>query len=131
MFPLLVNVDLRKNTLALIKPLVPKTWKLQPFAGFPDVIDRVTLALKLDSIKPSTKANGLWEVGYTLTVAEPKTAPGPSDDSLDESVMTLCQALDLVPELAFTGATRVAVSDTNPGYDLAIVRLVPKPQPTP
>jgi hypothetical protein len=115
-----VVANVRTAVIDMLKPLLPKTWKLVPFETNLDELSPKTpvVVLKLQSIERHPSApQGVRLVTYVLTIVEPKIEPGPADDALDDDLIRLLQAIDLLPGIQAGKATRV-VSGDHPAYDI-------------
>ena len=112
--------NLRAAVTDALKPILPTDWKLVSYQTNLDTISQPVVVLKLETVERHPQApNGARLITYTLTVIEPKTAPGPADDALDHKLVVLLDAIDATPGLRWSKAQRVA-TDTNPAFDVSL-----------
>lgn len=120
-------MDIRGWVLAGLKPALPKGWRLIPYGTDPGAIDRVTVLVWVESINREVNApNTHRRVAYTLTVIEPKTEPGASDDALDNDLFDLLDALDESPNLTWSNGQRITWADSYPAYSITLEALIKK-----
>jgi hypothetical protein len=111
--------SMRGAVLDLIKPLLPKTWAVLP-GQMTDSITKTTVALSLNTIERLPQAPISQRiVSYTLTIAVPMAKASETDDRVDDDILTLLNALDDVPGVAWTRAER-GVLGQNPGFDITL-----------
>jgi len=115
------DIKIREHIIAGLKPLLPKKWALQPFSGVPDNIAVPTVILSLQSYSRAAIApRAARTASFVLTVLEPKIAPGPADDALDDDLLDLLNAIDLLGEnaaITWSTAERGTASG-QPGFDI-------------
>lgn len=112
--------SIRAAVIDALKPLLPSSWKLVAYQTNLDSISQPVVVLKLEEVQRHPAApQGARLITYTLTIIEPKTAPGPADDSLDTNLVLLLEAIDATPGLNWSSAKRVA-TDTNPAFDVSL-----------
>ena len=117
--------NLRTGVTDALKPLLPEAWQIIPFSKNLDTITRPVVMLQLEEVQRHKDApNGARLVTYTLTVIEPKTDPGPADDSLEANLIDLLNAIDKSPGLAWSGAKRVVAHESNPAFDITLTYSV-------
>ena len=118
----MANVNIRAFITDALAPLLPPGWKLIPFPTGLDTLSQPVVLLKMNSIKRATSnPQGSREAEYILTVIEPRTSPGTADDALDEKLIDLLNAIDVVPNIRWTVATRVvAANESNPAFDISL-----------
>lgn len=110
-----------------LTPLLPDAWSLIPNQRIPETINATTVVLKHLKIERLEEAPlGQLRNTVTLTVADPHQDQVTAENELDESVLTLCTALDALPKLNWTGAEKVLVSDTYLGWDITLTVITSK-----
>jgi len=113
--------NLRTGVTDALKPLLPATWQIVPFAKNLDAITRPVVMLQLEEVQRHPDApNGARLITYSLLIIEPKNDPGPADDSLDANVINLIDAIDKTPGLRWTSAKRV-VAFESPAFDITLM----------
>lgn len=127
------NVNVRKTLIAALKPLLPTRWRLEPnMPGF-DRLDRVTVSLRIDKIERAPELSKMhrWYT-CTLRVTDPSQNIDTLDDSLDDDIIGLLNAIDDIipangPVIAWTTAERGVVEDsTYFAFDITIRMLYQK-----
>ncbi|MCS5513997.1 hypothetical protein NY537_14735 [Curtobacterium flaccumfaciens pv. betae] len=105
-----------------LKPLLPRGWKFFPYRVTPDAINSTTVWVRLQTIAklPEAPKSGVHVVTYVVTIAVPEADPSEADARLDDDVIALVQALDLLPNIRRATAEQVAVTDTSLGYDITV-----------
>lgn len=116
----MADINFREHIIGLVKPLLPKSWKLMP-TGLNDAPQQMTVELFLQKIERLPDSpQGYRLATYTLNII----APGPSDDAIDDAVIDLVNAIDDVPNLQWEGAERglwpVNGPTTYPCYTLTL-----------
>jgi hypothetical protein len=86
----LANTNLRQLVLDELSPLLPKRWRLSPVA-LTDVPQQISVEVILQSIERwALSPQDYRLLTYTVNVV----APGPSDDVIDNAIVTLMNAID-------------------------------------
>jgi len=113
-----------------LTPLLPKSWKFIHYFRNLDVQTNTVAMLLLDSVERSpANPQGAHIVTFTLQLREPQTDPAKREDSLDASLDDLIFALDEVPGLWWTDATRVlhgVEGNESLSFDIKLHLLVTK-----
>jgi hypothetical protein len=80
------------------------------------------------SVHPAPQARSWWDVETVVTLAVGITDPARADAAADQALIDLLSAVDDADDaLVWTDATRVAVEDTYPGYQITLTaRLTPQ-----
>lgn len=114
----------RRDVVALLKPLLPRTWKLVPYGTNLDALGTAPVVmLLLDSIVRSPTAPMSQRlVRFNLQVIEPKVDPATREDALDDKLLILLEKIDLLPvPIRFLEAKRGMTPDqTNVAYDISL-----------
>lgn len=111
---------------ALASALDPDLIRVLPFARNIDPPDLPTLMFRLDGVKPSKVAGGLWELSGALVLVGAVTDPGAGDVALDDALSDVLLALATPPvseALNWSEATRGGYPNpdpTNPAYEVAV-----------
>jgi hypothetical protein len=118
-------VSTRKNVADKLKPLLPKGWKLEWSRRNLDAIAVPTVIVWIDGFKPLPEAPKTKRLARgIITLVDPSTDPAKGEDSLDEEVDKLTDAIDdLRPAIPikWTDAHRVKSGEQNPNaYDIDI-----------
>lgn len=84
-----------------------------------------TVMVRIDAVRPSQAAGGLWQVDAALVLIGTKTTPGPADDELDALLQDVLLGLDLpaLDGITWSEAKRALYGDpdpTNPAYEIAV-----------
>lgn len=114
-------MTVRSDLAALLKPLLPKTWKIVPFAEDYTVGTHHVVMLVPQTITRAPEAPmGVLRHTYNVIVIEPKTDPEKAEDSLDDAVGQLLHAIEVTPGIGFSEATRTVWNDSNPSWDISM-----------
>lgn len=113
---------------------LPVDIDVQPYARNIDPPLRTTVMVRIDKVRPSKVAGGLWEVEAALVIVGAQTTPGSADDELDAALQDVLFALDtqkVANALTWTEATRAVYGEpdpTNPAYEVAVNTHIKKEQ---
>lgn len=111
--------SIRAQLAASLKPLLSTGWRIIDHQDNLDTFTSPVVMLKQQEIEPAPAAPaGAHIVTLVVTIADPKTDPGPAEDSLDENVDNLIHALDSIDYLNWTKATKVLFQDRYLAYDI-------------
>lgn len=114
-------MGVRAQLLEVVKPTLPKAWKIVPFQTNLDTIDTPTVMFKIKTIERLPAApQSSHLVTFTLTVIEPKDSGEKAEDSVEDDLDKVVFALDAAPSIRRATATRVVYNDRNPAYDIEI-----------
>jgi hypothetical protein len=103
----------REQLVDLLRPLLPKTWKLVPFSRGLDTPSQVTVMVHATAIRDAPAApQGALETEFTLSVIDPQTDPERAQGALDDEVLELIHALKAVPFLIWESAEPTLVQDS-------------------
>lgn len=121
----MADVNLREFITDALKPLLPPSWTLIPYPRNIDVITKPVAMLKLQTVKRTEAApQGARTLSYILTVIEPKSDPKAGQDSLDDELIDLLNAIDQLNNVVWKTAERVSFGDPNepglPAYDITL-----------
>jgi hypothetical protein len=100
----------REQLAAELKPLLPRTWKIIPYARNLDDANQTRVMLHATDIHPAP-AMGALETDYTITVISPKADPTGAQTDLDDDVLNVLHALDGITWLMFRNASPTVVQD--------------------
>lgn len=105
--------DTARDKLAdLLKPLLPATWVIVPFARNLTRTDKTVVMLHATEIRPAPAAPmGAVEVDYVVSVTSFQTDSTEAQKELDDSVTDLTLALSGQSWVSFRTATPTTVSD--------------------
>ncbi|WP_349902607.1 hypothetical protein [Parafrigoribacterium humi] len=110
-----------------LTPLLPSGWTLIPNQRMPETITVTTVVLKhLEIERLDAAPLGQLRNTVVLTVADAHQNQTTAENELDESVLTLCTALDALKNLNWTGAKKVLVNDTYLGWDITLTVITSK-----
>ena len=105
-------MNIRDWVIDQVKPLLPRGWRLIPYSTNLDVLSTPVVMLKLQSIARTPEApNASRTAEFVLTIIEPKTDPQAREDALDDNLLALIYAIDKLPSLKWTKATRALFAD--------------------
>lgn len=111
----------RAYLVAHLAPLLPKTWKLVSTDRNLDVINRITVVLKLQEISRTAAApRGALTSSWVATIITPKTLPEAAERDLDEAIIDLLLALDGIPQIRWTTASRVLWNAEHQAFDITL-----------
>lgn len=117
----------RDAVVASVTALLPAGARLVPVQRNLDVIDCVTLMLKLSKIEYLKGAPlGGWTITYTLTVIHPATDPAVADEALDDIVIDLFEGLQSANSMWPTEATKVLWDQSRMAYDITLMQNTKK-----
>jgi len=105
-------MTVRADLEGWLRPVLPKTWTIIPYADQTDRLERVTVILNQITIAHAPEVpGGAHMVTFEALVIEPSTDPARREDSLDDAVDNVLHALDDLPNLRWTEATKVGWGD--------------------
>lgn len=114
------TTDIRRHVVDVLAPLLPRTWKWFDHSTSLDALSTTTLVLTLEDITRMPESPKTWRnVTYTLTILDPSTNPAQRENSLDDSIVELLNAIDDIPDLAWSKAQRGTVG-VNLGFDVSL-----------
>ena len=105
-----------------ISPLLPETWRIEPYVDSLDILDRMTVLLKITDLE---KATGVPNGSYLTTADVILIAPQAgnivaSEDALDEALLELLPVLDST-HIRWTKASKATFTDLQAlGYSIAV-----------
>lgn len=110
----------RKALAALLRPKLPRAWKIIPYQTNIDTPDRVVVMLKLESIVRTPAAPlGAHDVKFVVTIVSPLTDVEKAEDALDAQVDALLHKLDELG-IAWTIAEKVKFDDQHLAFDISL-----------
>lgn len=114
-------VNPRQYLAGELKPLLPKGWKIVPHAVALDTISEPVVKLQQVSVQPTASAPlSFHTVTIAVIIISPITNADNAEDSVDEMVNELLFALDEIPSLSWTEATKDLYGDSNLAYRVDI-----------
>lgn len=119
-------IDTRTAIEASLRAALPNTIDVIPYARNVDPPARPVVMVRLDVVRKSKSAGGLWDVEGALVLIAAKTAPGDGDDELDDLLSDVLIGLEsdqVRAALNWTEATRGTYpldNPTNPAYSVAV-----------
>lgn len=110
-----------------LTPVLPAKWRLIENQRMPETIDRITVVLKHTTIERLPEAP-IGQLRHTviLTVVDPHQDAVKAENALDQSVIELVTAIDGLQYVNWTGAAKVAVTDTYLGWDITLTAITGK-----
>lgn len=118
----------RTTLYDLLKPVLPERFSLRPSATNLEQIAKPVVLIQLLTIQPTPERPlSSLTLGYTVTLASPRTSPQGSENELDADVFTLLQRLDQIEVVEWSQASKVTVSDKYLGYDITVSMLTNPP----
>lgn len=104
---------------ALKEGLPPRRYQVIDHEVSLGTIAKPTVILKQSTLSMLPQAPmGKLLVSFTVTVASPSTDARRREIELDDDVLALCVALDAHPDVMWTEARKVAVTESVLGYDI-------------
>lgn len=119
---------MRAQLKELLEPLIPDDWRIIPEQRVPEVIERVTVILKLLELVrlPEAPMSHLAN-SFTVTIASPYVVEqGKAEDQLDDAVRELITALDQMLTVSWSLARKVLVNEKNLGWDITLTMTTKK-----
>jgi hypothetical protein len=117
------EINVRHTLVEALRPLLPKSWRLIPYATNLDVVGTTPVVmLRLNDIEKLAQSPLSHRVAtFSLLIIEPKTEPGRADDAIDDKLIDLLSALDTLGDgLTWSTATSILWADTNPAYRIEL-----------
>ena len=113
--------SVREWLQAQLRSELPEGWKFIPNQRMAATIDRITVVLKHTDIERLPEAPlGNLRNTVVLTVADPHEDQVRAENELDDAVLELCTAIDGLPNINWTRASKVLVNDTYLGWDITL-----------
>lgn len=106
-------------------PLLPANWDVYGYEMDPTVNTRPALVIRTRSLTktPAAPASSCT-VSFILSLYEPKTDPATREDALEDKLLLLTAALDDLPGLIWTEASKgLAPDDQHLTYDISLTVL--------
>lgn len=111
-----------------LKPLLIGKYSLRPNGTNLEQIAKPTVLVRLLTIQPTPERPlSSLTLGYTVTLASPKTSPQQAENDLDGDVFEILQRLDQIESVEWSQASKVTVSDKYLGYDITVSMLTNPP----
>jgi len=112
-------MSIRTDLVDKVTAVAGRTANVIPYQDSTDVLDKVTIMVKLLSIAPLAEApRGAYRIGYVLTVVSPATDAQKAEAELDDYVVSLLGDLDGLDWFAWDSADKVLFQSTNLAYDV-------------
>lgn len=109
----------RKQLASLLRPVIPRSWKLVTSDRATDLSKTITVQLKQRRIIRTPQApNGAHDIEFVLTVTSPNMDLDKAEDQLDTAVNVLIHALDDAG-IRWLNADKVA-NDERLAYDITL-----------
>lgn len=128
-------MSVRSQLEAMLKPLLPKRWKLIPYQDNLDEISAVTVMFKLLKMENFKSAPlGAYNYTFSITIIEPGSDMSKVEAALDDHVEELWKLLDVHPQMQSVypqEAVKVLYGATNLAYDITTDVTAFKISPTP
>lgn len=126
-----VDQQYRRWVLDVLKPNLPRRWTLAPYIRKPDDLDGITVIVHLQKIERLPEAPlGSQIATYLVTIVDPAQDWSQADANLDDEIVDLISALDLVrnqeglPVLRWTSADRNTWNDTYLAFDITVTAII-------
>ncbi|GAB3118409.1 hypothetical protein [Glaciibacter psychrotolerans] len=117
----------RKDLAALLKPLLPRTWKIVEHQTTTDVLTVTKVTLKqLRIVRTPAAPQGAHDIEFIVTITSALTDPARAEDELDDQVNMLIHALDRAG-IPWSSAAKVLDGDSL-AYDITLT-LTSTPDP--
>jgi hypothetical protein len=111
----------RQQLVALLTPLLPKTWKVIPFQRDPGVLSQVTVMVHMTNISQSPAApRGALLSEYTVSVFDPQTDPERAQGALDDEVLELIHAISSLPGGVVWDSAEPVLFSNSLGWDIKV-----------
>lgn len=122
-----VTEQYRRWVTDSLKPLLPRRWTLAPYTRKPDDLNGPTVIVTLQTIKRLPEAPlGSQVATYLVTIVDPAQDWSQADAALDDEIVDLISALDMVrnenglPVLRWTSADRNTWNDLYLAFDITV-----------
>lgn len=126
-----VDQQYRRWVTDSLKPLLPRRWTLAPYTRKPDDLDGVTVIVTLQKIERLPAAPlGSQVATYLITIVDPSQDWSQADANLDDEIVDLISALDMVrnddglPVLRWTSADRNTWNDAYLAFDISVEVII-------
>lgn len=119
----------RNLLTSLLDPILGPGVTVIKYAREIDPPAKPTVLIRVDSIKPSKHAQGLWDYGFALICIASKSGAGPADDELDDLTEDVLLAMedDSIPNgVIWSEATRVTYAEQYPAYQVDLTVTISK-----
>lgn len=118
---------LRAQIVDTLKLSLPRHWRFITSEGMPDRIDVPTVTVRQYEIEKLPQApTGAYRYNFTVQLLSPVTDTAKAEDQLDELLPELLLALDDIPYVLWTTATKTLVNDLYFAYGLTLSVLTTK-----
>lgn len=116
------DVNIREFVVSTLKPLLPSDWRWYAYGTNLDTLSTPVAMLRLRSIERNpANPQGSRIAEFTLTIIEPKVDPATREDALDEKLIDLLDAIDEIPQLAWSTAEQgLADAGSHLGFDITL-----------
>lgn len=122
----------REHIVTILTGALPSDVVVIPYARDIDPPSKSTVMVRIDTLRPSRAAGGLWQVDAALVLIAARTTPGPADDELEALLQDVLYALnreDVATALSWTEAKRAVYGEpdpTNPAFEVAVTTHITK-----
>lgn len=121
----MADIIVREYVATQLAAILPKTFKIEKYQRIPDVITKPTAILKQQRIGRAISTGqvipGARVAEFVLTLATQYEKIGAAESALDDTVVTLLNAIDDVKNIRWTAAEkRVLPDEQTPCYDITI-----------
>lgn len=120
------DIIVRDYVSEQLAAILPKSYRVEKFQRIPDAITGPTAILKQNRIGRAVEAGrtipGARIAEFVLTLACEYEDIGTAESALDDTVVTLLNAIDEVKNLRWTSADKRILSETTqaPCYDITL-----------
>lgn len=121
----------REELVDALRPLLPKKWKLVPFARNLDRLEHPTVMVHASRIEKMPAApQAKHRVTFTVSVFDPQDDPTRAQGALDDEVNALIFALDTIPFVHWESAEAAQLGSDGPlGWDITLDTITKKEAP--
>ena len=120
-------MTLRSDLAAQLKPVLPKAWKIIPYAANLDAQKGIVVLFSQTAVQNLEQAPSFLSHTFSIFIIDPRTDPSTVEDSLDDSVGEVLWALKGLPFLVFDRADRVTF-DNSQAWEIHITVLSQNPK---
>lgn len=123
---MMVDVIIRDELVALLKPKIPKRYAFVEVQRTVDNIVKPTVVLRQERIErdPTAPAR-IRRAFFTIVLASPLDDTGAAERTLDDDVVEIINKLDEVEGLVWTTCTKGVWSEENPAPCYAVELWIP------
>lgn len=111
---------------ALADGLDPLAVTVMAYSRSVDNIERDTVMVRVDEVRPSSQPQAFRQYGFALLVMVPQTEPGVADLALDDLLEDVLLALDDSELPTWSLATRAVYEEKFPCYQVDLIVHITK-----